>query len=57
MVESEVIMKLKLTYIKGHSYVIECDSYKVYKKKLWYKKGFEERLWDLKNILKIEEVA
>lgn len=31
-------MRLKLTYIKGHSYIIECDSYKVYKKTLWYKK-------------------
>ena len=49
-------MRLKLTYIKGHSYVIECDSYKVYKKKLCYKKGFEVRLLDLNNILKIEEV-
>ena len=25
-------MKLKLTYIKGMSYVIKCDKYKVYKK-------------------------
>ena len=26
-------MRLKLTYIKGHSYVIECDKYNVLKKK------------------------
>ena len=35
-------MKLKLTYIKGMSYVIECDNYKVYKKKLWYKKDLRK---------------
>ena len=56
ILKGDKIMRLKLTYIKGHSYVIECDKYEVFKKKLWYKKGFDERLWDLKNILKIEEV-
>lgn len=49
-------MKLKLTYITGRSVVLECDEYEVFKRTLWYKKGFDESLWSLANILKIEEV-
>lgn len=35
-------MKLKLTYIKGQSYVIECDSYEVYKKNYGTKKDLRK---------------
>ena len=47
------IMKLKLTYVTGRSEVLECDEYEIFKKNLWYKKGFNESLWPLANILKI----
>ena len=46
-------MKLKLTYVTGRSEVLECDEYEIFKKNLWYKKGFNESLWPLANILKI----
>ena len=49
-------MRLKLTYVTGRVILLDCDEYAIFKRKLWYKRKYNESVWSLSNILKIEEV-
>lgn len=46
--------KVRLLYINGRENVLECDSFEDFGHWAVYKKGFDERLWNMSQILKWE---